>query len=135
MKLRDVLKQLPDTPEKIAVFMKAEGIQGYLKSKWSCPLARWLKAMGKQCSITADAADDLEGDLEMLPYAARRFVMRFDLREWPELIDPSDVEPARPGEGTWPTARPPRKKGKPRYSRSSCCLKRATLSCWRRRGR
>lgn len=99
-RLADALAELPDTAEKIAAMLSAEGIKGEQSCLSRCPLAVWLTLrVGARCKVGTDHAWVLNevGKTDFvvgMPFAAIQFVTRFDgdhgdgprTCDWPELI-------------------------------------------------
>jgi hypothetical protein len=85
------LRDMGDTPDKVAAYLKTQHITGTRKMPGSCPIANYFnyKYGGFCCASRynlyfTDANSDLNTQV-VLPPAVSSFVGRFDYGSYPEL--------------------------------------------------
>lgn len=93
--LAATLAELGDTPEAIAATLAEQGHKGVRENSSCCPIAVYLTGLGWEWvdvgHLDVHAWSDL-GEEHVEPSAAvDAFISRFDLGEWPELVDEPEV--------------------------------------------
>jgi hypothetical protein len=85
------LRDMGDTPDKVAAYLKAQHITGQRGKPSSCPIANYFTSKyGGFCGASrynlyfTDANSDLNTQV-VLPPAVSSFVGRFDYGSYPEL--------------------------------------------------
>lgn len=96
--LNACLSALGTTPDEVAERLSALGFRGWRGSSVDCPLARYVRTSvdgTKTCDVQADSDDEVyvrasrdDGLVDAFaPAAAYGFVLKFDLGDFPDLIE------------------------------------------------
>lgn len=96
--LNKALVALGTTPEEVAAKLSDLGLRGFRGSSVDCPVARYVRASvdgAMTCDVQADSDDEVyvrasrkDGLVDTFaPAAAYGFVLKFDLGDYPDLIE------------------------------------------------
>lgn len=91
MNIKELIDELPGTPDEIAAHLLSLGIKGVKEDAHQCPIASYLIFLlgGSPtdfmvCRTCAHWYDDRYHDLK-LPPPVRSFITKFDLGHYPDL--------------------------------------------------
>lgn len=92
MNIKELIDELPGTPDEIAAHLRGLGIKGVKEDGASCPIASYLIFLlgarpehFRVCRNCAHWYDDLRYHDLTLPLPVRYFITKFDLGHYPDL--------------------------------------------------
>lgn len=94
-KVENLLRELGDTPEKVAGTLRQANVRGKIDSVTSCPVAKYLKSrLGRTYTVGvglnyvdvwADLGEKKTASVE-LPESVKQFIRNFDAGRYPDLV-------------------------------------------------
>lgn len=86
MTIEQKLADLPNTPDEIAKFLIARGINGRRGSGYACPFARYI---GCGVTVTSDkiVINPDTGTYLAVTKPVSEFICKFDQGDYPELVE------------------------------------------------
>lgn len=86
--LTNMLAALGDTPDAVADQLRALGIKGGQSDYCGCPIANYLLQSGAYtCVFVAPSEILADADMVQTPMPIAAFIGRFDVGDYPDLID------------------------------------------------
>jgi hypothetical protein len=86
--IEEALTKLGATEAEIADTLFNGGWKGKRGDGLCCPVARYLSAMGFECSVDTREIVNSDGDEVITPVEVAKFICSFDGHDYPGLVGP-----------------------------------------------